>query len=134
MRTVELKEINVSTKQGRLEWLEYKAKDDWSFLGETGMTVLFEKIAVKKRYIITGKGYFNATVNDPFISKLEVSDLKVKYGNIEFTGTEDQLEEFISELIKDESTFKMIDYFEKDSKEHDYYMYGPDNIFKPKQL
>ena len=30
MRTIEVKEINISTKQGRLDWLEYKAKDDWT--------------------------------------------------------------------------------------------------------
>ena len=44
MRTIEIKEINVSTKQGRLDWLEYKAKDDWAYLAETGMTVMFERI------------------------------------------------------------------------------------------
>jgi hypothetical protein len=46
MRTIEVKEINVSTKQGRLDWLEYKAKDDWKFLAETGMIVMFEKINI----------------------------------------------------------------------------------------
>jgi hypothetical protein len=44
MRTIEIKEINVSTKQGRLDWLEYKAKDDWTYLAETGMVVMFERI------------------------------------------------------------------------------------------
>ena len=31
---IEVKEINISTKQGRLDWLEYKAKDDWTYLEE----------------------------------------------------------------------------------------------------
>jgi hypothetical protein len=44
MKTVEIKEINVSTKQGRLDWLEYKTKDDWKYLAEIGMKVLFERI------------------------------------------------------------------------------------------
>ena len=44
MRTIEIKEINISTKQGRLDWLEYKAKEDWTYLAETGMMVLFERI------------------------------------------------------------------------------------------
>jgi len=87
-----------------------------------------------KRYIITGKGYFNVTVNDPFIKGIEISDLQTKYGNIEFTGTEKQLEKFVSKLMENEESFKVIDYFEKDSKEHDHYMYGPDNILKPKNL
>jgi len=44
MRTIEIKEINISTKQGRLDWLEYKAREDWKYLAETGMKVLFERI------------------------------------------------------------------------------------------
>jgi|TARA_R110002012_G_scaffold3581_1_gene16864 hypothetical protein len=131
MRTIEVKEINVSTKQGRLDWLEYKNNPEWSFLAETGTIALFEKIEQKKRYIITGKGYFNATVNDPFISSVEIQDLQVSYGNIEFTGTEEQLEKFLDKLIEDEASFKVTGHFEKDSKEHQYFMYGPDNIFKP---
>ena len=38
-----------------------------------------------KKYIITGKGYFNCTVNDPFVKGIEISDLSSSYGNIEFT-------------------------------------------------
>jgi hypothetical protein len=44
MRTVEIKEINVSTKQGRLDWLDYKNNPEWSFLAETGTIALFERI------------------------------------------------------------------------------------------
>ena len=84
-----------------------------------------------KNWIITGKGYINCGVDNPYNLNLEITDLKYKYGQIEFTGTENDLEKFVDELIKDESSFKMIDYFEKDSKEHQYFMYGPDNIFKP---
>ena len=82
MRTIEIKEINVSTKQGRLDWLDYKNNPEWSFLAETGTIALFEREEQKKRYIITGKGYFNATVNDPFISIIQIQDLQVIYGNI----------------------------------------------------
>ena len=44
MRTIEIKEINVSTKQGRLDWLNYKNNPEWSFLAETGTIALFERI------------------------------------------------------------------------------------------
>ena len=44
MRTIEIKEINVSTKQGRLDWLDYKNNPEWSFLAETGTIALFERI------------------------------------------------------------------------------------------
>ena len=44
MRTIEVKEINVSTKQGRLDWLDYKNNPEWSFLAETGTIALFERI------------------------------------------------------------------------------------------
>ena len=44
MRTIEIKEINVSTKQGRLDWVDYKNNPEWSFLAETGTIALFERI------------------------------------------------------------------------------------------
>ena len=44
MRTIEVKEINVSTKQGRLDWLDYKNNPEWSFLAETGTIALFERV------------------------------------------------------------------------------------------
>ena len=130
MRTIEVKEINVSTKQGRLDWLEYKAKDDWKFLAETGMIVMFEKINDKKHWIITGKGFVNCGVDNPYKLGLEITDLKYKYNQIELYATENDLEKFVSELIKDEASFKMIDYFEKDSEEHQDYMYGSSRMFK----
>ena len=43
---------------------------------------------------------------------------------------EEDLEKFVSKLIKDESSFKFIDYFEKDSEEHQDYMYGSNRMFK----
>ena len=130
MRTIEVKEINISTKQGRLDWLEYKAKEDWTYLAETGMMVLFERVVEMKHWIIKGKGFFNCGVTNPFNVNLEITDLQTKYGQIEFKGSEDDIEKFVSELIKDESSFKMIDYFEKDSEEHNHYMYGPNNVLK----
>ena len=134
MRTIEIKEINVSTKQGRLDWLDYKAKEDWKFLGETGMTVLFEKIDNKKHYIIMGKGYVNCGVTNPYNLNLEITDLEYRYNKIELKANKEDLEKFIAELIKDEASFKIIDYFEKDSEEHEIFKYGPNKMFKPKNL
>ena len=131
MRTIEVKEINVSTKQGRLDWLDYKNNPEWSFLAETGTIALFERVEQKKRYIITGKGYINCGVDNPYNLNLEITDLKYKYGQIEFTGSKAALEKFVEKLMEDEASFKVTGYFEKDSKEHQYFMYGPDNIFKP---
>tara|TARA_Y100001973_G_C5208440_1_gene343455 strand:- start:9465 stop:9734 length:270 start_codon:yes stop_codon:yes gene_type:complete len=89
---------------------------------------------MKKRYLIMGKGYFNTGVSHPFNLNLEISDIKTSYGNIEFTGTPQGLEKFVSKLMENEATFKVIDYFEKDSKEHREFLWGPDEILKPKGL
>ena len=83
-----------------------------------------------KNWIITGKGYINCGVDNPYNLNLEITDLKYKYNQIELYATENDLEKFVSELIKDESSFKMIDYFEKDSEEHQDYMYGSSRMFK----
>ena len=83
-----------------------------------------------KNWIITGKGYINCGVDNPYNLNLEITDLKYKYNQIELYATENDLEKFIDELIKDESSFKMIDYFEKDSEEHQHYMYGFNNLLK----
>ena len=83
-----------------------------------------------KNWIITGKGYINCGVDNPYNLNLEITDLKYKYNQIELYATENDLEKFVSELIKDESSFKMIDYFEKDSEEHQDYMYGSNRMFK----
>jgi hypothetical protein len=85
-----------------------------------------------KNWIITGKGYVNCGVDNPYNLNLEITDLKYKYNQIELYATENDLEKFVNELIKDESSFKMIDYFEKDSEEHQHYMYGSNRIFHPK--
>ena len=74
-----------------------------------------------KKYIITGKGYFNCTVNDPFVKGIEISDLYSSYGNIEFTGTEKELEKFIDRLLDNEATFKIIDYFEESEDQGMYF-------------
>ena len=87
-----------------------------------------------KNWIITGKGFVNCGVDNPYNLNLEITDLKYKYNQIELYATENDLEKFVSELIKDESSFKFIDYFEKDSEEHQDYMYGPNEMFHPKNL
>tara|TARA_R100001463_G_scaffold6275_4_gene20696 strand:- start:500 stop:760 length:261 start_codon:yes stop_codon:yes gene_type:complete len=83
-----------------------------------------------KNWIITGKGYVNCGVDNPYNLNLEITDLKYKYNQIELFATEEDLEKFVSKLIKDESSFKFIDYFEKDSEEHEIFMYGPNKMFK----
>tara|TARA_R100001530_G_scaffold118333_1_gene85475 strand:+ start:186 stop:389 length:204 start_codon:yes stop_codon:yes gene_type:complete len=60
------------------------------------------------KFLIEGKGYYNAMVNDPFISGTEISDIKCGYGYIEFEGTEKELDLFLDSLYQDESTFKVI--------------------------
>ena len=64
-----------------------------------------------KNWIITGKGFVNCGVDNPYNLNLEITD-------------------FVSKLIKDESSFKFIDYFEKDSEEHQDYMFGSNRMFK----
>ena len=83
-----------------------------------------------KNWIITGKGFVNCGVDNPYKLNLEITDLKYKYNQIELYATENDLEKFVSELIKDEASFKMIDYFEKGSEEHQDYMYGSSRMFK----
>ena len=74
-----------------------------------------------KKYIIKGKGYFNHTVNDPFVKGLEISDLSSGYGNIEFTGTEKQLDKFIDRLLENEATFKYITHHEEGEDQGMYF-------------
>jgi hypothetical protein len=83
-----------------------------------------------KNWIITGKGFVNCGVDNPYKLNLEITDLTYKYNQIELYATENDLEKFVSELIKDEASFKMIDYFEKGSEEHQDYMYGSSRMFK----
>ena len=83
-----------------------------------------------KNWIITGKGYVNCGVDNPYNLNLEITDLKYKYNQIELFATEEDLEKFVSKLIKDESSFKFIDYFEKGSEEHQDYMFGSNRMFK----
>ena len=86
-----------------------------------------------KNWIIKGNGYFNKMVNDPFFIGIEIADIEFGYGQIKFKGKESELEEFILRLMDDEANFKVIDYFEENSKEHKLYLYGPGDILK-KQL
>ena len=66
-----------------------------------------------KEYLIQGKGFFNYTTNDYYLSNQEVSDIKSSYGLIEFKGTQEQLDLFLSSLYKDESTLKVIGIHDK---------------------
>ena len=61
-----------------------------------------------KEFLIEGRGYYNTMVNDPYFGDIEISDIKVGYGYIEFKGTEKQLDLFLEHLYQDESTFKVI--------------------------
>ena len=61
-----------------------------------------------KNWIITGKGFVNCGVDNPYNLNLEITDLKYKYNQIELFATEEDLEKFVSKLIKDESSFKFI--------------------------
>ena len=74
-----------------------------------------------KKYIIKGKGYFNTTVDDPFIKGIEISDLSCRYGRIEFRGTEEQLDKFIYRLIDNENTFKYITHHEEGEDDGMYF-------------
>ena len=89
---------------------------------------------MKKQWIITGKGYFEIEVDDPFLKNIKISDLTYTYGEISLIATEDELDKFIYKLIEDESYFKYTGHFEKDSKAHRSFMYGPDEMFHPKNL
>ena len=63
---------------------------------------------MKKEFLIEGKGYYNTIVDDPFISGVEISDIKSGYGYIEFKGTDKQLDKFLEHLYQDEKYFKVI--------------------------
>ena len=67
-----------------------------------------------KEYIITGKGYYNNCVEHPLSLGLQIGDIEYKRGVINFKGTEEQLETFVDILIEDETSFKFIDWFEKE--------------------
>lgn len=87
-----------------------------------------------KNWIIKGKGYFNTGVSHPYSINSEISDIKYTYGEITFKGTKKAFNKFVESVMEDESTFKVIDYFEKDSKEHRIYKYGINDMFHPKNL
>ena len=71
------------------------------------------------KYLIHGKGYFNVTTNDPFISGIEISDIKSSYGYIKFTGTEKQLDKFCDYLLEQgEATFKITGIFNEEEETH----------------
>lgn len=59
-------------------------------------------------YLIQGKGYFNISREDTTFAGKDCSDIISRNGYIEFKGTEDQLDIFLTRLYEDESTFKVI--------------------------
>ena len=55
MRTVELTTVDLTTKHGRLKWLEYKNDPEWKLINSClGTKAVFEKI---QHEIIDGKIY-----------------------------------------------------------------------------
>ena len=55
MKTIHLKEVNVSTKEGRLKWLEYKNSSEWTFLADTGTKSIFRKITEERSNCCSAK-------------------------------------------------------------------------------
>ena len=86
-----------------------------------------------KEYIITGKGYFKTMVHNPFSIKMDMCDIKTSYGYIHFKGTKKQLNDFICDLIDNESTIKYITHYIKEEEEsEDMFLNGVNfkNIIK----
>ena len=75
---------------------------------------------MRKQWIIKGKGYFNTTVND-YATGLEFCDLKSSYGQIEFTGTEHQVDKFVESLLENEETFKYINHHLKGEEQEMFF-------------
>lgn len=61
-----------------------------------------------KEFRIDGKGYYNVVEDDPIITGVETSDIKCGYGYVKFKGTDKQLDDFLEEIQKDETYFKVI--------------------------
>lgn len=74
-----------------------------------------------KQYTIQGKGYFNYITKDTYLSNKEFTDIKCRYGCIEFKGTEKQLDSFLEKLYDDESSFKVIGVHEEDEELENYF-------------
>ena len=55
-----------------------------------------DKDLIKHTWTIEGKGYFDS------------ESQMLKYGSMKFYGTERELDTYLEDLIKDESTFKLI--------------------------
>ena len=62
----------------------------------------------KKWFLIEGKGFKNVMVNDPFLSGVEVADIKCAYGYIEVNCTKEELEKILIKLYENEASFKVI--------------------------
>lgn len=76
----------------------------------------------KKKYLINIKGYCSKEMlPDPFITGQEYCDIKLGYSYIEFTGTEEELDNYLIELYKDESNFKVIGVHEDNPELDEHY-------------
>tara|TARA_R100000808_G_C2133673_1_gene142356 strand:- start:470 stop:715 length:246 start_codon:yes stop_codon:yes gene_type:complete len=76
---------------------------------------------MKKKYIISGKGYCHTMEQDQMLNGLEYSDVNFKYGSIEFTGTDEQLTLFLEPLYENDTNFKVIGVHEYNEEEEQYY-------------
>ena len=75
-----------------------------------------------KEYIISGKGYFPVRNHQDYtVVGVETSDIHWTQDQITFTGTEEQLQQFLKKLMKDEKYFKVIGIHEHNEEEEQYY-------------
>jgi hypothetical protein len=72
---------------------------------------------MKKKYIIIGKGYCHTMEQDQMLNGLQYSDVKFKYGSIEFTGTEEQLTLFLKPLYKNDTNFKVMGVHDQETED-----------------
>jgi hypothetical protein len=79
---------------------------------------------IKKQWCIFGKG--EVGVMRDYMAGQEFADTSYGYNCIMFTGTKGDLEDTLLEMYKDETYFKVIDFFEYKSYEYYTYLYGPD--------
>ena len=77
---------------------------------------------MNKTYIIAGKGYFPVRHQlDYSVVGVETSDIYWTHDQIIFKGTEEQLQQFLKKLMKDEKYFKVIGIHEHNEEEEEYY-------------
>lgn len=79
---------------------------------------------IKKSWIIFGKGEEPKMIH--YANNIEYADFSYGYLTYMFNGTRGELDDIILDLLKDETYFKLIDYFEYKSEEYWLFKYGPD--------